>query len=169
MISKYLRDYKRLKIDIRHEYEQKTLALKQRLENDIYENELAKPLAELSIPIQPSALLSIPHNTGTINVSFSNQSNQLIQQKIDQIVNGDITYNAEDSQLVALFEKYAEHLESIRLKSALDELKDNSSPRENRQTARQKIAEFLYKIAPMVGESVIKVLITYIEQKVSGL
>jgi hypothetical protein len=171
LISKYLRDYKRLKLDIRHEYEQKALALKQRLENDVYESE-PDNIPALTLPSQPSALLSLSHNLGTININYSDKSvhgNQVTQLEVAQTIDGDITYDAEDSQLIALFDKYAERLESIRMKSALEELKDNSSPQETRQTARQKIAGFLYKFAPIIGESVVKGLADYLERKISGM
>ncbi|MFC2055734.1 hypothetical protein ACFLV7_15780 [Chloroflexota bacterium] len=157
LISKYVREYKRLKLDIRHEYEQKTLAIKHHLESDILEGEFRSINGNIR-PTTPISLLSIPNNLGAVNVS------------IGQIFYGNITYSAEDRQLIELFEKYADKLEAISLKSSLDELKDTSSPKEKRQTAKQKIASFLYKIASIVGESVVKGLAEYLEKKVtSGL
>ena len=154
IISKYVREYKRLKLDIKHEYEQKTLALKHHLESDILEGELGN-VDEIIKPTTPIALLSLSNNIGAVNVS------------IGQIFYGDIIYSAEDRQLIELFEKHADRLEAISLKSSLDELKDTSSQKEKRQTAKQKIAGFLYKIATIVGESVVKGLAEYLEKKLT--
>jgi len=154
ILSKYIREYKRLKMDIRHEYEQKILALEQRLESDILEGEIVNA-EELVPPDNPSALISLPNNLGSVNLT------------IGQIFYGDINYTPEDRRLIELFEKYAEKLETVSLKSSLDELKDESSQKEKRQTGKQKIAGFLYKIAPMIGESLVKVLVEYLEKKLT--
>lgn len=157
LLSRYIREYRRLKMDIRHEYEQKILALKQRLESDILEGECINNY-ELALPGNPAALLSIPNNLGGVNVS------------IGQIFYGDIHYNQEDRLLIEFFEKYAEKLDKVGLKSSLSELNDESAQKEKRQTAKQKIAGFLYKILPIIGESTVKVLIEYLEKKlITGL
>ena len=154
ILSKYIREYKRLKMDIRHEYEQKVLALRQQLESDVLEGELMNA-DELISPSNPSALLSFPNNLGAVNIT------------VGQIFYGDINYTSEDKQLIELFGKYADKLESVSLKSSLDELKDESSQKEKRQSAKQKITAFLYKIAPMISESMVKVLVEYLEKKLT--
>lgn len=170
LITRYARDYRRLRMDIRHEFESKMLALRQRLEGE------ALDLSHLDFlpatqPLQPSNLLSIPFNTGpvTINVTSSSiRDSQVISTELAQIIQGDITYNAEDSQLIAFFEKYADRLEAITLRTALDQLKDKTVPEEERQTAKQKILGFLYKILPKVGETALKVLLEYLVKASTG-
>jgi hypothetical protein len=78
----------------------------------------------------------------------------------------DITYNTQDNQLIELFERYAEGLEALVLKTSLDQLKDKTVPGEERQTARQKVESFLYKILPTVGEKVIEALINYVTKSI---
>lgn len=150
IISKYIREYRRLNLDINHEREQKLLTLKQSFESDILEGEFIN--ADDFIPInKPSTLLSLPINIAEMNIA------------IGQIIYGDITYNAEDKRLLEFFEKHANKLEAITLKSSLDELKDVSSQKEKRKTAKQKIGGFLNKMAPIIGESVVKGLAKYLE------
>ncbi len=52
LISKYLREYRRLALDIQHEYEQKTLALKQRLENEVLDRQIGR-IEILPTPVTP--------------------------------------------------------------------------------------------------------------------
>jgi len=171
LISRYLRDYQRLVLDIRHEYEQKTLALRQMLENEALEVGQGDVARVLTYG-QPSTLLFLSHNLGTININVPTtliHDSEFTQSAFEQTIYGDVTYNAEDSQLLALFDKYAERLEAVQLKSTLDELKDETSPEEVRQTAKQKIASFLYKIAPIIGESLVKGLAEYLRKTLAGL
>ncbi|MBC8555610.1 MAG: hypothetical protein H8D23_38855 [Candidatus Brocadiales bacterium] len=150
LLSKYIREYRRLNLDIHHEREQKMLFLKQRLESDLLEGKIVN--ADEIIPISsPSALLSIPNNVSSVSVA------------IGQIFYGDVSYSSNDKQLLELFENHADKLEAITLKSSLDELKDVSSKNEKRETARKKIKGFLYKVAPIIGESVVKGLAKYLE------
>jgi hypothetical protein len=170
IIAKYLREYRRLILDIKHEYEQKTLAIEQRLEDEVLDLQGGSRL-NIPVPSSPSSLLSLPQNLGTININLSAhslQQNQIIQSVVTQTLNGDITYGAEDSQLIDLFEKFGDRLEALKLRSLLDELKDESSPQEKRQTAAQKIRGFLFKYAPKVGEAAAKILLEYVGKKIGG-
>ncbi len=177
LITKYIKDYQRLMLDTRHELEQKTfefeqnrLALRQRLESTAFELANGGDLS-LTDTTHPSAFLSLVNNFGSISVNLQNPSfyiNSGEQQIFEQIFNGDIHYTSEDKQLIDLFEKHAERLESVLLKSDLDQLKDTSSSEAERKTAKQKIVSFLSRVAPAIGQSALTVLTAYLEKILTG-
>ncbi len=114
---------------------------------------------------------SLVNNFGSISVNLQNPSfyiNSGEQQIFEQIFNGDIHYTSEDKQLIDLFEKHAERLESVLLKSDLDQLKDTSSSEAERKTAKQKIVSFLSRVAPAIGQSALTVLTAYLEKILTG-
>ncbi len=170
LMTKYVKDYQRLLLDIEHERERKMLDLRQRLESEAFElthdTSLAVPQSA-----QPTALLSLPNNLDPISFTISNSSviiNPGIQSYVEQAIYGDIHYATEDRELLHLFERYAERLESIRLRSDLEQLKDTSSSEAERKTAKQKIAGFLSKVAPAIGQSALTVLTAYLEKVLTG-
>lgn len=174
IISKYVKNYRRLVMDARHEFERKKLILSQTLENEIFE----QTANSISI-IQPSSpnpsLMTMIGNSGpiTINIEHLSLKNRSkVQSQIGQIFNGDIEYTSNDLKLLELFERYAEHLHSIELKSALELLKDDSMSEEIKKTAKQRILSFLIKTAKKIGDRAIdfsiKALVTYLEKLATG-
>ncbi len=84
------------------------------------------------------------------------------------MINGDITYNKQDKELLELFERLATRQDAIVLKSDLEQLKGTGSSEEVRKTAKQKIIGFLYKITPAIGQSALSVLTAYIQKVLTG-
>ena len=160
-------------MDTRHEleqksfeFEQKKLALRQRLESEAFEVTNGNIVLEPQT-VQPYAFLSFNNNSGAVNINILNPTvnNNAIT---DSIINGDINYTSKDKQLIELFQKYTEGLEVIRLKSELEQLKDTSSPEDIRKTAKQKVVGFLYKVAPAIGQTALTVLTAYLEKLLTG-
>jgi len=170
VISRYTRDYQRIIIDTRHEMEHKKLILSQRLESEIFELVNSNFSNEGNI-ISPNTLLSLANNSGPIIINIPNISAQH-NVFAEQVVNGDIVYTQNDKILIELFDKYADKLLSVQLKSSLEILKDDSSPEETRRTSKQKIIGFLSKVASKVGDGVIdvsaKVLVAYLDSLIKG-
>jgi hypothetical protein len=171
LTSKYSKLYRRMKLDIQHEFESKSLALRQRLESEILDfsesnitspNKVINSTNLLSMPTSPQSILL---NLGNISI----QNSQIIHSEIAQIVGGDITYNENDQRLIELFEQYVDHFEAINLRTSLEQLKDESTPKDERLTAKQKIVAFLYKILPKIGEKAIDILMDYIIKTSVGL
>lgn len=170
LMTKYIKEYQRLLLDIEHERERKMLDLRQRLESDALELTNETSLA-VTQSVQPAALLSLPHTLEPLSITISNSSvtiNPGLQSYIEQAIYGDIHYTTEDKELIHLFAKYTEGLETVRLKSELEQLKDETSPEAERKTAKQKIAGFLSKVAPAIGQSVLTVLTAYLEKLLTG-
>ena len=170
LMTKYIKEYQRLLLDIEHERERKMLDLRQRLESDALELTTETSLA-VAQSVQPAALLSLPNTLDPLSITISNSSvtiNPGLQSYIEQAIYGDIHYTTEDKELIHLFAKYTEGLETVRLKSELEQLKDETSPEAERKTAKQKIAGFLSKVAPAIGQSALPVLTAYLEKVLTG-
>jgi hypothetical protein len=168
--AKYAKEYQRLIIDVRHDFEQKVLTLRHSLESEAFE--LSNRDIHTILPAESiSGLLSLSNNSGPISINISSPSvnnNSVMQSFVEQTINGDITYMKEDKELLGLFERLATRQEAIVLKSELEQLKDTTSPEELRKTAKQKIIGFLYKVAPAVGQSALSVLTAYIQKVLTG-
>ncbi len=168
--TKYAKEYQRLLIDVRHEFEQKMLTLRHGLESEAFE--LSNGDIHTALPTESiSGLLSLSNNSGPISITISSPSvsnNSVIQSFVEKMINGDITYNKEDKELLELFERLATRQEAIALKSGLEQLKDTTSPEDVRKTAKQKIVGFLYKVAPAIGQSALNILTVYVQKVLLG-
>jgi len=169
LISRYSKDYQRLLLDTRHEFEYKSLLLRQRFEAGLIENTNAASLQNIESGAA-SVALCLSGNTGPISINVNkivSNGDVSIQNEVSRIINGDITYNEQDQRLLQLFESYASRLESVQLRSGLDQLKDTSTPDKTKKTARQRIVSFLYRVGTKLGKNAtdvgIKALSAYLE------
>jgi hypothetical protein len=169
LISRYTKDYQRLLLDTRHEFEYKSLLLRQRFETGLIENDNTTSLQNIESG-SASVALCLTGNTGPISINVSNivsKGDVSTQNEVSRIINGDITYNEQDQRLLQLFGSYASRLESVQLRSDLDQLKDTSSPDKSKKTSRQRIVSFLYRVGTKLGEHAtdlgIKALAAYLE------
>jgi len=171
LLAKYIKQYRRLLLDIEQERKRKVLDIGLRLESDIFELTNATDF-ELLNPVRSTALLSIASNLDPINITISNSSvsiNSGTQSYIEQAIYGDIQYTSQDKELIQLFERYAERFESVQLRSQLEKLKDTSIPESERKNAGQKIVGFLYnKVAPVLGQSALTILTAYLQKLITG-
>jgi len=173
IVAKYTRDYKRLILDTKHEFERKTLMLRQHLERDVFEDG-AMPIiswANEGIPGLLSAAATggnVQVNIGTISV----QQAERIQTEVHQIVNGSIYYNDNDKLLIELFSRYAEGIQALQCRSDLDQLKDISTPEASRRNAKQRLSGFLRKAAQKAGQTAervaVETLSKYLESLIKG-
>lgn len=171
LVDRYSRDYRRLIIDTKHEFERKTLALRQRLESEMIE--------ESSLPIVSwtneslSGLLSITGGNVEVNIgSLSVIKAKKIHTEVEHLINGSVTYNESDKALLELVGRYAERLEAIQCKSDLDQLKDPSTQDLARQNAKQRLIGFLRKAAKKAGDVAenvaVETLSIYLESLLRG-
>jgi hypothetical protein len=169
LISRYAKDYQRLLLDIRHEFEYKSLLLRQRFEAELIENTNNTSLKNIESG-PASVALYLTGNTGPVSINVNNivgKGDVSIQNEVSRIINGDEAYNEQDQKLLQLFERYANRLESVQLRSDLDQLKDTSMPDKTQKNARQRLVSFLFRIGTKVGEHAtdigIKTLLAYLE------
>ncbi len=176
IISRYTKEARRILLDIKHSSESKILSLKQRLESELIDyvqdeneisciiNKIIPQLIHPEINSIPSFLTQTPSDKNlTINI------NQKIYEKIEGIVidefSGSLQYNNNEKLLLELFQKYEENSYN-ELKSALNELKDNSVPTKYKIESKQKIKNFLIKFGSKMGDVAFNLLQKYIEHQI---
>jgi len=171
-VDRYSKDYRRIVLDTRHEFERKMLFLKQKFESegvDAGAPALTSPSEKLSGLVSVAAGGSgVVVNIGGISI----QQAKSIQAEVNQLVNGSIEYNQNDQALMQLFSQYADSLEAVQSRSDLDQLKDQSAPEPARQNAKQRLCGFLRKAAQRAGEAAEKIavgaLTGYLESLLKG-
>lgn len=170
MVERYSRDYKRLILDTKHEFERKSLLLKQRLETDVLDQG-SQPV--ISWPKEGVSSIVTAAATGeAISININNLSvvnSQKIHNEVEKIINGPILYNDNDKQLLNLFSRYTDGLETLQCRSDLDQLKDNTIAEPERQNARQRLTSFLLKAAKKAGGVAEKVAIGALSQYLDAL
>lgn len=170
-VAKYAKECRRVTRDLKYETERRWIAIRERCEEEL-DDILTGDNLLLTSPEGSNPLLSIMNTSGPITINYTNvtaEQGAVIQSIIAQEVNGNIAYTPEDNRLIELFDKYADKLQSLQLKSELDQLKDDSMPEDQRKTSKQKILSFLYKFGKYMGDNAMQVLIAYIEKKALGL
>lgn len=160
VVIKFSKEFRRLKVDIKHEYERKVLSLRQRMESELIDGSVT------FTPLASPSLLGLVNNSGVIQINVTDNS---VSSRIETLVNGDIHYAEQDRELMSLFVKFLDTFEAVSMKTSLEELKDESSPPAARTTAKQKIVGFLYGVASKVGDAAVKSLAAYVEGKIKGL
>ena len=153
LVEKYARDYRRLLLDTRHEFERKSLMLKQRLESESTDDPQGISVTWPKDGL--SSLVGTLATSGNISISVGSLSvvtGQTVSAVIDSVVNGSISYNDNDRLLLSLFDRYTDGLEALQCRSDLDQLKDETVSEPTRQNARQRLMGFLRKSAKKAGE-----------------
>jgi hypothetical protein len=109
---------------------------------------------------------SIEVNVGSVTITQAHRT------EIDQLINGSVQYNENDSALIELFSRHADRLEAIQCRSDLDQLKDESAAEQARQNSKQRLCGFLRKAAQRVGDSAetiaVGALTKYLESLLKG-
>jgi len=171
LVSNFSKAYRRLVLDIRHEYESKLLSLKQRFESEMIETDIQFFPTKVS---QEGLTSLIPafSNVGNVSinigdVSFVNKKN--LQTEIHKMINGSIIYNEKDKVLLDLFEKFTDRIETVQLKSDLDQLKDLSVAETSRTTAKQRILTFLRRASSEAGKVAEKVAVSSLSKYIESL
>lgn len=180
LVSRYAREARRLQIDIEYERQRKLLAIQHQMHSELSDvlpapqlNALTRAITDQSLAQGMAPLLTLPTAlTGqqsqqtaqvvNINPQYIAQVHGIVSQQLS----GDIRYNEMDDRLIALInEKSVDDAERSSLRSAVDELKDESAPKPGRLTAWQKLKMFVKRIGPSVGKVTLSLLEKYLEAK----
>ncbi|PHN30121.1 hypothetical protein [Pseudomonas sp. ICMP 460] len=182
ILTKFSKEAKRLKLDIKHEGETKLLSLRHRMESELTDiihspqeqeyiqgiiNSIVTPLinSTLKSPLGtsfPSVLNGIPQNTGATHIS--SQVINIASIAISQEIRGNKQLTEEDLKLIELIEQYGGKSKT-QLESAVHELADTGIPEPERLGAKQKLKRFLYDVGSKATDLGLGVLQTYIEKK----
>jgi hypothetical protein len=177
IITRYSKEARRLRVDLRHEWEVRALSIRHRLESELVdvvrtEGDLAK-LGQSIDGILPSnsltaaGFLSGDHallSRASITINIQPQYIERVTGIVASELRGPVTLNQHDEQLLDLFNQLGGSTEA-QLVSQLAELSDESAPNSGRIRAGQTIKAFLIRATDKIGELAAGVLQAYIEKK----
>jgi hypothetical protein len=174
ILAKYIKEAKRLMLDLKHERELKLLSIKQKIESEFQESSLSEQMNKYVESLVPKATstsnilqIEAPYQTQIIN--YSPQYIQTVNGIVAREISGTINFSPEEDEFLKLIEKYAQQTTELAdLKTALYELKDRAKTNEEKRSARQKLYGFLGKVADKVGDVGVALLSKYLEQQIFG-
>ena len=181
ILTRYAKEARRLQVDLKHEREQKVLAIQQRLESELVDslppstdwNTVAK-LVNSAVP-QLDGVRSItgyekiprllPGDVASpMTVNFQPQIIQTVNAVIAQEIEGDIHLTDLDKQLLDLVSQHAGK-DVTELQSAVRELADTSAPQSHRLMAKQRLKAFLHKLGSVASDVGTGLLLSYLEKR----
>lgn len=168
IVAKYARSFRRLHLEIRHEYERKHLLLTQQMESELLD---ANESAILPIPAddRPSTLFAVVGNTAPITINLAPTAvttNSKIS--VENILSDGIKYSNEDKAIFDLLTEVKDEVIALQLRSDLDRLKDPATSPEAKRTAVQKLKGFLYSMGKKIEHISTEVLIAYLNSLITG-
>ena len=182
LITQYSKEAKRITLDMKHSYEQKLLSIRQRMESELVDvlppnsNEILltqiaesvlKTTSQTGLPFDTNFALSKPTSVANSKPIYLNYKPQFIEGVngiVAQEIFGDIRYDDKELELMELFKKFSQENAALLI-SALNELRDNSVPKQDRINSKQKIKSFLVKYSSKIGEFAFNSLLKYFEKK----
>ena len=180
IINRYSRESRRVLVDIGYQRKKAFTEIEHRLMSELIDvasselnEQIVGEIINASLPIANSLSptpnsLSIPmlSKNGNMSLTYNIANAQIINTAngiIANVVNGDVSYNENDRELLQLIAEHATQIEGLELKGALDELKDDSAPKIERVTAWQKLYTFIQKHSGKMQEVLVSVIAKYLE------
>lgn len=156
LLNRYHKEARRMLLDMRHEYEEKVLRLRHRIESDVDELDIELSNNDKNIISQFIGNFSIGNNftelanpniplLGYGNVDIKLENSQLVQivnSSVSEVILGNKQINPDFLKLKELIKKYGKD-EAIDLDTALAEVQDDSLSIVERKTAASKLKSFL--------------------------
>jgi hypothetical protein len=169
VVAKYARSFRRLRLEMKHEFERRTLLLSQEMEVELIDAEHPSPVSMPS-ESQPSSLLNVVGNTGSLTVNVATGgSTQNARVSIEKVVSGGIDYTSEDRAILGLIAELRDELQALELRSTLDRLKDPGTSPEAKRTGAQRLKAFLYSSARHAGKKADEVGTAVLIKYLTGL
>lgn len=181
ILTRYAKEAKRLQVDLKHEREQKVLAIQQRLESELVDalptdvdwgtisalvNSAVPPLSGVSSALSSDQRpLQLTAATGSsVTVNLKPQIVQAVNSVVAQEIEGDIHLTELDQKILQLIREHAADREP-ELTSAVHELADASAPKSDRLLAKQRLKAFLYQVGAKASEVGVGLLQAYLEKR----
>ena len=180
LVEKFAKEARRLRTDMRHELEAKTLSIRHRLEDALSETESSLTDEEI-VEIASAAIPSISSPTSALGASGgvgAQLPNVLVNHgvivsgTVNGIVSKELTGQANlgisATEFMALIEKHGE-AQQQELRSALLELVDDGASATNKIAAHSKLKTFALWIGKEVGSAAIDLLKEVVKGHIPGL
>jgi hypothetical protein len=181
LISKYSKEAKRLRLDIKHEAEIKSVSIRHRLESELIdldptpqEWEQIQALVNGVMPPQPNVsgdVLALgraasPVATGAVQINYNVRPQFIgtVNGVIAEEINGNQHFEPEHHQLMELIARHGTG-RSKELETAVYEIADEGVGNVGRLRAKQKLMAFLLEFGKKTQDVAFGVLQTYIEKQ----
>lgn len=177
LVERFGREFRRLKVDLKHDRERRMLALRQRLEGELLETgvDLDASTARIDSLLErlvPSALSPLPAADGLasipasylVGVNIGQQVINAMEYTVIHNIQGTVNLGVNARELLSLADRFGGQ-DAVALKSAVHELEDGDAPADKRAAAKKKIKEFLWKLSGKVEDIALSVLEKYVESK----
>lgn len=147
-LQKFQKGARRLRIDIRQEYERKMMQLRHSIENEALDGQTSQ---EFQLPTQMMVPSIVVQNLNYLKAEGPQQ----------QIIFGTYTYNKTDEQLLEYVRTLSDN--QADLETELRILKDAKASSTERTSAFEKLKKFLSDHAGEIGSIAFKLLKSYLE------
>ncbi|WP_367874158.1 hypothetical protein [Luteolibacter sp. Populi] len=167
IVAKFARSFRRLRLEVKHDFQRRHLSLKQEMEAELLD---ATEGILLPVPSEThlSTLFSVVGNSAPVTINLTAGAiSQNAKASIGSIINGGIDYTEEDGSILALIAEIKDDVVALQLRSDLDRLKDPATSPEEQRTAVQKLKGFLYKVGRKVDHVATEVLVAYLNSQIS--
>jgi hypothetical protein len=180
IVTRYSKEARRMRVDLKQDRERKLLSIRHRLESELTDASVMTnwsdiaTLVERTVPYDSEISSAYMIDQRALRLSASDAKsltiniNPRVIEKLDGIViseiRGNLNLSSSDQELLELIQKHGQS-QATELASAVHELSDEQIPKARRLGAKQKLKAFLYKVSSTVGDVGAKVLEAYIEKK----
>lgn len=181
IVAKFGQEVRRLKTELRHDWERRTLSIRHELEAELMDGGVELSVAQIEEinsslhkimpdPSNPDAwpLLSPPAiqaPRSSVTIITSARIIHARESMIIENVQGDVKLGPEAKELLALINQSGTS-DATALRTAVHELEDNAAPTDARATAKRRLKKFLGQLAGTTHDVGIDLLQKYLESKI---
>jgi hypothetical protein len=176
IVTRYSKEIRRVRLDLKHERERVLLQVRQRLEAELSDEarsvaaSVLDRLVNALVPTQPFSpfprLLDEGQRPAVApQVSISQQFIGRVEGIVAQTINGSTSMGVDAAELFELITRYGPH-RAVELTTAVHQLEDVGAPTPVRLRARQRLLSFLARASERVEDAAVAIAIKYVESKV---
>jgi DNA-binding SARP family transcriptional activator len=177
--ARYGKEMRRLSIDLRHEREQRILAIRHTLESELLDHATDPDVAVAQIASLVSALVPDPTAATSLailesvrpvpEVPFTLNINQqfvsAVKSHVIQNIQGTVNLAPQARELLQLIGLYGKE-QAVQLESAVYELEDPDARPADRLNAKQRLKIFLGRLRGVLQDVTVDMLEKYLEGKI---
>ena len=171
LISRHVKEAKRILLDLKQDKERRILQARQNLESELLEEHISTPNLDETIKLiapQASNIKDIISDTKveTLNLNINPQIINKVEGAVAKEFYGSINITREDEQLKAIIEKFSESsAQKAELNSAVHEMNDDETSVKDKKFAASKLKNFVVKYGEKIGDFGFRLLTKYLETK----
>lgn len=171
LISRHVKEAKRIILDLKQDKERRILQARQNLESELLEEHISLPkLTETLELVAPKAVgikdIISQSKIKTFNLNINPQIIDKVEGAVAKEFYGNINITKEDEQLQAIIDKFSESsAQKAELNSAINEMNDKEIAVKDKKFAASKLKNFVIKYGEKIGDVGFSLLTKYLETK----